>query len=177
METLKKGDFFVLTGGSYPVDTWEVYGDEDPTRLSLVPMSGGPVALVLRAEITRVGYRKVDPESEPKQLRKARFALGHDNYDAAHEGYTFGDLWNGWECPYFTREVGEAIALEMQGEEAITYDAERDAFVLTYEPWGNGEPCPPEIFRAKRLPGVDVPVYAIGAWGWCWEIVEPPSAE
>lgn len=112
------------------------------------------------------------------QLRKARFALEHDDYERAHEGYTFGDLWNGWSCPYFTREAGDAIALEMctePGTEGLRYDPERDAYVISAEALGYDPDDEPEIFPAERIPGVDVPVYGIGRRGWCWEEVSPPA--
>lgn len=28
-----------------------------------------------------------------------------------YEGYTNGNHWNGWACPYFTREVADQIAM------------------------------------------------------------------
>jgi len=179
MEELKRGDHFVPTGGTYPADAYQVFDDANPARLSIVPMSGGRVFSVPRSEIQAKGFRKVDPETEPKQLRPARFALGHSDYKQAHPGYTFGDLWNGWECPYFPRESADAIALEMNaglGAEGITYDPERDAYVINAEAYGYDPGDEPEIVKAERIPGADVPVYAIGNRSWCWEEVAPPES-
>lgn len=172
MKALKKGDFFVPTGGSYPADMWEVHDDAGPDRLSIVPASGGLVITVARSEIRRKGFRKVDPKTEPKQLRRARFALGHDNYEKAHPGYTFGDLWNGFDCPYFDRASADSIMLDMPG---MTYDSENDAYTISAEALGYEPEDEPEVFPAERIPGVDAPVYGIGRGGWCWEEVAPPA--
>lgn len=33
-----------------------------------------------------------------------------------YEGYTNGNHWNGWACPYFTREVADQIAREVNAD-------------------------------------------------------------
>lgn len=35
-------------------------------------------------------------------MNKAKFSI--DGYGKEYEGYTKGNLWNGWECPLFTKE-------------------------------------------------------------------------
>jgi hypothetical protein len=33
-----------------------------------------------------------------------------------YEGYTNGNHWNGWACPYFTRQIAEQIAREVNAD-------------------------------------------------------------
>lgn len=33
-----------------------------------------------------------------------------------YEGYTKGNHWNGWACPYFTKEVADQIAREVNAD-------------------------------------------------------------
>lgn len=72
--------------------------------------------------------------------------------------------WNGWACPNFTREQGMALVAasldpECEGD-PVTYDAERDLFIVTSE----GYPDEPDEYgpMANGL-------YPIGSWAWCWE--------
>jgi len=39
----------------------------------------------------------------------ARAALFSIDKGKSYSGYTFNERWNGWECPYFTKEVAEEI--------------------------------------------------------------------
>lgn len=48
-----------------------------------------------------------------------------------YEGYTKGNHWNGWACPYFTREVADQIAREVNADApdcTMCYDKANDAF-------------------------------------------------
>ena len=38
--------------------------------------------------------------------RPAKFSI---DLGKSYPGYTFNEHWNGWECPYFTKEVAEEI--------------------------------------------------------------------
>jgi hypothetical protein len=107
-------------------------------------------------------------------MRKARFYL--EGFEGTYEGYTFGQRWNGWAVPYFTKEVGQSIMDEMNTDEGNTavYDEERDMFVVS-----NGYDDTTEEF-----PGMDIAgdgeilrLYPIGASSWVWDEaeVEPES--
>lgn len=102
------------------------------------------------------------------ELRKARFTW--DDVDS-FEGYTFDQTWNGFACPYFTREEGDAVLYYCiaSGDEGH-YDQQEDTFMVTYPPEAGGE--------TDSFPGIDVEVdgkpmhlYPIGAWHWCWSEV------
>lgn len=43
-----------------------------------------------------------------------------------YQAFTSGQLWNGWECPYFTFEVARQLAQDMPG---LQYDPATDEFV------------------------------------------------
>jgi len=83
---------------------------------------------------------------------------------------TEGDHWNGWECPYFTREEGlrlveawNAVTDEASGRGPARYDIDNDRFEFTL----GGEV---DTFGAESVEGVKL--YPIGAYGWCWEECE-----
>ena len=47
-----------------------------------------------------------------------------------YEGYTNRDPWNGWECPLFTKEVADQIAMEVNdGYSTMTYNKVNDCFI------------------------------------------------
>ena len=37
-----------------------------------------------------------------------------DGWGGTFKGFTFDDRWNGWACPYFTKEVAQAIVKQAQ---------------------------------------------------------------
>lgn len=92
------------------------------------------------------------------------------NPSLGYQAYTTGQHWNGWECPHFTFESAKKLALDMHG---LQYDSEKDEFVCVdpEELVGPSE----ERFPASviDIEGVPTKVYAIGAWSWTWEPVEP----
>lgn len=103
-----------------------------------------------------------------KDFRSTEFYFDSDP-DTTFPGYTKGEEWNGWACPYFEREVAERIAkryVEMhedgpdEGYEA-KYDSERDAFVF-YEPVYEE----PIVFNSVEIDGKKL--YAVGAYHWTW---------
>ena len=87
------------------------------------------------------------------------------------EGWTTGQRWNGWECPYF--EFDTAIWLvdawnnAAFGEEEYQarYDEERDEFCFC-----DGELEEWDCFGAQtiEIEGKTIKVYPIGAFCWIW---------
>lgn len=84
-------------------------------------------------------------------------------------GYTYGDTWNGWQCPMFTKDAGLQIvaAWDTTGGDTLSYDADIDAFV---EVTGDDR----TTFEGKDIDIADgtVRVYGIGAFGWTWDRAE-----
>ena len=91
----------------------------------------------------------------------------------AFGGYTNGNNWNGWECPYFDKDTAERIlrASEQNGY-SWEYDIAQDTYTVSHRDdekgWG------PEMFCAvKIVMGEEsIRVYGIGAYSWVWEIAE-----
>lgn len=113
-------------------------------------------------------------------LTPARFSIDGLDPGATVEGFTSGDSWNGWDCPYFTLEQGQLVVEAFNKAEAINksagldsligfYDPSRDAFVFHY-PSQAGSASPEEdwdIFPSQVIEGQKL--YPIGAGCWIWE--------
>jgi len=93
---------------------------------------------------------------------KGRFTIDDG---PVYEGYhVFGQCWNGWEMPYFTRDIAEQILKDCPD------DVPQD------EGGYAGYNFPLE--DAKEIIDLENPigklvVWGIGAGGWCWDLVEP----
>jgi len=90
-------------------------------------------------------------------------------------GYTRGQYWNGWACPYFPKETADAVIASMNtlGEDEnprIRYDPAQDAYV-SEDPHFPGEPT---IWAGEDLETTEGKkrVYAIGAFSLIWDEVE-----
>ena len=89
-------------------------------------------------------------------------ALGFDSF----EGYTKGENWNGWDCPYFTFEQAQRVLQTYNQLRSITgeaqgyYDAGADAFIFPAED-------EPEIYNA--ITSENEKYYPVGAFCWIWE--------
>ena len=108
-------------------------------------------------------------------FHKGRFII--EDWFGPFEGWTNGQRWNGWECPFFEcdtviRMVDTWNNKAFDGEEyQARYDEERDAFYFRdggLEEW--------DCFGAKTIEteGKAIKVYPIGAFCWIWSDVEGP---
>jgi hypothetical protein len=105
---------------------------------------------------------------------KSVFRKGHfiiEDWLGPFEGWTSGQRWNGWECPYFEFDTVLRMVDVWNntsfGEEEYQarYDEELDEFYFRdggLEEWN--------CFRAQliEVEGKEIKVYPIGAYGWCW---------
>ena len=83
--------------------------------------------------------------------------------------FTTGATWNGWECPAFAKEAADRVADACSN---IRYDEATDAFVVIEEDYDDEETVyPAEMITLES--GETVKVYAIGAFGWCWDAADP----
>jgi hypothetical protein len=106
------------------------------------------------------------------EFEKARFNIDAIP-DTVFEGYSDGDTWNGFACPYFEKDVAEhVLRASVRNGYSWTYDADRDAFIVRsiqdppdYEP---------EEFLGQSIMvnGQKITVYGIGAYFWIWGMVE-----
>lgn len=90
--------------------------------------------------------------------------------DRTFEGYTDGDDWNGWACPYFEYHVAEDILRNSELNDFVwAYDPTADAFVVRIK--SDSVDFESEEFKATRikLGDQELTVYGIGAYSWIWE--------
>lgn len=98
-------------------------------------------------------------------MEKRSFTI--DSLDSKRfEGFTCGEIWNGWACPYFTFEEATKIvdAQNANGSYSAYYDEAKDTFVFSFS---NEEK---EEYSAENLGGEKL--YGIGSGSWIWEEVE-----
>lgn len=88
---------------------------------------------------------------------------------AVFTGYTDGDEWNGWACPYFERAQAEQVlrASEANGFR-WRYESERDAYVVDSDRSDTSE-----VFVGTdiQVNGNSIRVYPVGAYSWIWELI------
>ncbi len=106
-------------------------------------------------------------------MRQSTFmldALGESSFS----GYTNGEEWNGFACPYFNFDQATALVVAWQEQGwAAHYDEVADAFVFSVnQDFETGESEEFEVFTAIERTGVKY--YSIGAYSWAWE--EPDVA-
>lgn len=95
------------------------------------------------------------------ELKKSSFVI-----DALHgyvfPGFTKGEEWNGWACPYFTREQAEGIVnIHCKVLNANAgYDSNEDKFVFEF-------PDETEEYSTIIVDGEKL--YPIGTHVWIWE--------
>lgn len=96
-------------------------------------------------------------------MKKSLFTI--DGFEGIFEGYTQGQHWNGWACPYFTKEVAETImnANNKYADEdfKMSYNADTDTFVRPYDEDENEE------FQGIDIDGIHL--YPIGTMCWIWD--------
>ena len=97
--------------------------------------------------------------------------------EAGFDGYTVGQPWNGWACPYFTFEQAQEIliAWHLQGWDAH-FDTGQDAFLFFGKPrFETGQSEDFETFTAFEMECRKL--YPIGAFSWTWEEKEFTAAD
>ena len=96
----------------------------------------------------------------------AKYTVCLDYSDKPYSAYDTQQLWNGWECPLFTKEVGKELCAAIQEENCkLSYNAEKDCFVANY----------PYEELSSEYEGTDyvidgelVRLYPIGSKEWTW---------
>ena len=120
-------------------------------------------------ELSNIEWDAIDAEAEGggMNMRKTRFVI--DTNEKTYEGYTDGTLWNGWECPWFTKEVADEMIRDFikEGGKA-KYDLETDSYTFLGENWGDED-----VFDGSDVETEDgiLHLYPIGAWCWIWDEV------
>lgn len=108
-------------------------------------------------------------------LRQGKFYM--EVYDPElFEGWTDGELWNGWATPLFQYEEAARMmdvhnrmdpVVDPEDKPRAWYDAERDRFCFITE--GTGREI--EYYSAclRQAGGEMRKLYGIGSWYWTWE--------
>jgi hypothetical protein len=95
-------------------------------------------------------------------MRNAKFYLDCLP-DHEWDGFTEGDDWNGWACPYFT----EAEALRLNAALVALATAEGHLDDDTFDiRWSLSD------WRTLTVQGQ--PVYGVGAYDWTWSEITTP---
>ncbi|ARL04373.1 hypothetical protein BOC44_21660 (plasmid) [Burkholderia pseudomallei] len=123
---------------------------------------------------------KAHLESTPCESSEPAFGIVSVSFDVgpSYQAYSRGETWNGWECPYFTFDEAMKVT-QHRDMKCLRYDPESDQFVMN-DPFYKDDPTyEPEVFKRQDITvdGVQVGVYPIGAFSWCWNGDEPETPE
>lgn len=98
------------------------------------------------------------------KLRLTRFSIDAIGEDVLFDGFTTGDTWNGWACPYFTFEQAQQLMRAYEENRMRAwYDQDFDAFSFKV---GNDD-SESDTFSVIEVEGRKL--YPIGAFCWIWE--------
>jgi hypothetical protein len=100
-----KGEVICREDATYPEGALLCDGYDGGGRLLAHPLEGGFQVTVPAQDEPR--FRLVADENAAALFQKGRFTLADG--EAASEGWSNGELWNGWEMPRFERAVGERL--------------------------------------------------------------------
>ena len=94
----KTGDVVIKARLVYPTGALVVDGRDARGRLLAHPLGGGPQYIVSSKGESELRIVAADEQKQPL-WRRTRFSL--DGLDGSFEGWTNGELWNGWDRPFF----------------------------------------------------------------------------
>lgn len=105
-------------------------------------------------------------------MKKTLFTCGTN---LTFEGFSNGETWNGFDCPYFEFEECEKImnAFNKENEECdvdvkIIYDSTNDCFIEQDENYDEDEYVTYEALFIETSEG-SKKVYPLGTCYWMWE--------
>lgn len=88
-------------------------------------------------------------------------------------GYSDGQRWKGWACPYFTAEEAQNIVALWNNAGIPAMQARYDAVTDTFRFMDEGMDEPVTFAGATvELDGEHVTLYPIGNGFWCWSAAE-----
>lgn len=156
-----KGEIIRRDDLAYPEDALVCDGYDDAGRLLAHPLGGGFQLTVPAQDEPR--FRAVaEGERDAALFRGGRFTLADGG--AAFDGWSNGELWNGWEMPRFEFAVCRAI-LKALGDGQGRFDERAEAFITARneqeEAWSHEEITIADGSRIKVCP--------LGAGSWTWE--------
>ncbi len=105
------------------------------------------------------------------ELKHTVFAI---NAGERFMGYTAGQHWNGWACPYFTKPEADRI-MDMVNRTSpdikqyfMRYDDDRDVYIYHDDNCDEAETFACEQYLDQKT-GEIYELYAIGSWSWIWD--------
>lgn len=114
-------------------------------------------------DVDMTKYTNTNTNKEP--LKQATFVIEDGpRYNGYDEDYS----WNGWACPWFTKEEGLKITDNLYGY--LTFDETKDAFVMVNQDTTDSEY---DYYVGADIETVDGTqhLYPIGNKSWIWDIV------
>ena len=105
------------------------------------------------------------------EYKKEQFTLDLFDFKESVTGITFNRHWNGWECPYFSKDnalrlVGLFNRHMGMDDNPLKYDSKKDLFI--YDNGQSDDYAEYEEYEPTRIDGKNY--YQIGAYNWCWMI-------
>ena len=156
-----KGEIICREDLGYPEGGLVCDGYDDAGRLLAHPLGGGFQLTVPKQDEPRF-HVVADWEKGAALFRRGRFPLADG--ETAFDGWSNGELWNGWAMPRFEFGVCGVI-LKSIGDKRARFDGKRDAFVTVSN--GEEELWPVELVTISD--GTRIKVYPVGAGSWTWE--------
>ena len=107
-------------------------------------------------------------------MKKEIFTIEIDNGKTAQfKGVSFGDLWNGWECPYFTLDIVNKILNKVSCNEETAkeysycfYEFDSVYNVIIERTYWDKKI---EVVNTTKPILIDgVYYYPLGAYNWTW---------
>ena len=91
-----------------------------------------------------------------------------------YRGYTTGETWNGWACPYFTFEEAKRIAENQEILNQIVSDDEKyeGKYIESEDKFSFYEPYNDEWYDFEAVDINGKKLYPIGTRYWTWSEVE-----
>ena len=157
-----KGEIICREDLGYPEGALVCDGYDGAGRLLAHPLGGGFQLTVAAQDEPRFRLM-AEGERAVALFRRGRFSLADG--ERAFEGWSNGEVWNGWAMPRFEAGVGMEI-LEFLGAEGARFDGKADVFV-TVSQEGEEETWPAEEITITD--GSRIRVYPLGAGSWIWE--------
>lgn len=177
-ETLQKGEDIYRADGytTYLGGTWLEISNRNGVVYS------GSVAddITTAKQAYQVAKRKgyLDDEDDgvnESNFYKAIFTIDDDGYK--FEGYHDPrKKWNGYECPYFEKEVADEMVKVFTKREKdlnMYYDKNKDVYVYDNTHYTKDEETI-VTYESETINynGEDIKVYPIGAGSWMWDTLE-----
>lgn len=102
-------------------------------------------------------------KNQKTQMRKSIFGVDGDNF--AVQGYSSGEIWNGWATPHFERDDIEMWL--KKSDLKYQYDANTDTITVWLSEEDDQEGNP---FQGQDILTEDgiKHLYPVGAWYWTW---------